>query len=110
MVIAIDFDGTITTDNPFPIMGELRHHCKEAINYISKYNEVVLWTCRTGEYLNEAKDFLHANGIDISIPAEIRSKLKADIYIDDRNFPFREIDWFEIEDYFKNHEYKKKEV
>lgn len=103
-VIAIDFDGTITEHSQYPKMGELRSHCKEAINYISQHNEVYLWTCRTGYFLEEAKEFLQKHKIEIKFPKENISKLNADLYIDDRNYPRKKIDWYEIEKWFKTNE------
>ena len=48
-IIAIDFDGTITDDTPYPVCGNLR---KEAVEYIQKLHKLgytlVLWTARKG--------------------------------------------------------------
>ena len=106
-VIAIDFDGTITKNYKFPnIIGELREGCKEAIDFIRQKNKVVLWTCRSGEYLTEAIEFLKANGIEVDgvntdIYTKTDRKIIADIYIDDRNIFCKEIDWFEIKRWFE---------
>ena len=109
-VIAIDFDGTITKNYKFPnIIGELREGCKEAIDFIRQKNKVVLWTCRSGEYLTEAIEFLKANGIEVDgvntdIYTKTDRKIIADIYIDDRNIFCNEIDWFEIKRWFEEND------
>ena len=106
-VVAVDFDGTITKDNKFPEnIGIVRDGCKEAIKYIRKNNKVVIWTCRCGEYLDEAVEFLKANGIEvdginIDIYPTTDRKIMADVYIDDKNIFCNEIDWFEIKRWFE---------
>lgn len=106
-VVAVDFDGTITKDNKFPEnIGVVRDGCKEAIEYIRKNNKVVVWTCRCGKYLDEAVEFLKANGIEVDgvnvdiYPATDR-KIMADVYIDDKNIFCDEIDWFKIKGWFE---------
>lgn len=106
-IVAIDFDGTITKNSPYPIMGELRENCKETIDFIRKNNIVILWTCRCGKFLDEAIDFLNKNHIAVdfvncvggSDKDEVR-KINADIYIDDRNIFCEEINWCKIKQYF----------
>ena len=108
MVVAVDFDGTITKDNKFPEhIGVVRDGCKEAIEYIRQKNKVVLWTCRSGKYLDEAIEFLKANGIEVDgvntdIYSKTDRKIMADIYIDDKNIFCTEIDWAEIKRWFEN--------
>ena len=106
-VVAVDFDGTITKDNKFPdVIGVVRDGCKEAIEYIRQNNKVILWTCRTGEYLDEAVRFLEENGIEVDgVNADVYKKtdrkIMADIYIDDKNIFCTEIDWLEIKRWFE---------
>ena len=108
MVVAVDFDGTITKDNDFPHnIGVVREGCKEAIDYIREKHKVVIWTCRSGEYLEEMVKFLQENGISYDgINADIYTKtdrkIMADIYIDDKNIFCKEIDWAKIKEYFAN--------
>lgn len=107
MVVAIDFDGTITKDNDFPHnIGVLRDGCKEAIDYIRERHKVVIWTCRSGEYLEEMVKFLHDNGIaydgiNADIYHKTDRKIMADIYIDDKNIFCDAIDWAKIKKYFE---------
>lgn len=106
MVIAIDFDGTITTKNCFPDISEIRPHAREAINNFQKAgHKCILWTCREGRYLQDAMDFLFAEGIVMDdfnySPYQLQSrKIVADVYIDDKNvFMVDDVDWHKIEDY-----------
>lgn len=48
-VVAIDFDGTVTKENLYPKIGELREGVVDAINTIAKNNVVCIWTCREGK-------------------------------------------------------------
>lgn len=101
-VIAIDFDGTITEDSPFPITGKVRPKAIEVIKKLQKVYTCVLWTCRRGHYLLEAVEILEQNGvvfeyINSTPPPYISSpKVYADVYIDDRSINTK-IDWYEIE-------------
>lgn len=112
LVLAIDFDGTITTE---PDMGQKLVPQPEAIRVIRRlYRDGVrmqLWTCRTGNALAEAVSFLEDHDIfscfetvndqlpeiveKYGIPAR---KLGADFYIDDKNLGFV-VDWNDIEDH-----------
>ena len=102
-IVAVDFDGTITKDNKFPdTIGVVRDGCKEAIDYIRQKNKVILWTCRSGEYLDEAILFLQDNGIEVDgVNGKQHGKLMADIYIDDKNIFCTEVDWAEVKRWFE---------
>lgn len=111
LVIAVDFDGTISTE---PDMGKplvLQPDCKRVLHQFHKDGiRLVLWTCRTGEAFDEALDFLQENGIAVLFSAfneqlpeieekyapNVARKVGADIYIDDKNLG-TVIDWNEIE-------------
>lgn len=108
LVVAVDFDGTITKDNDFPHnIGVLRDGCKEAIDYIRQQHKVIIWTCRNGEYLEEMEQFLRDNqiaydGINTDIYPKTDRKIMADIYIDDKNIFCNGIDWVKIKEYFES--------
>lgn len=106
MVIAVDFDGTLTEKNIFPEIAPLRKHAKETIKHLQDAgHKVVLWTCREGKYLDEARVFLRLNGIELDgfnySPYQLQSrKIVADVYIDDKNvFMVDDVDWYKIEEY-----------
>ncbi len=117
MVIAIDFDGTITTENCFPNIGELRPHVVEAIKNLQEHGHTcILWTCREGIYLEKAVDFLHEHNINLSgynfSPYQLQSrKIVADVYIDDKNvFMVDDVNWHKIEEYILGLENKTVEI
>lgn len=107
MVIAVDFDGTITKENLFPKIGEIRKNAVEVINNLQKHgHKCFLWTCREGSYLEEAKKFLESKGLvmdgyNVSPYDHINNGRKAiaDLYIDDRNIQMKRtgFDWKRIE-------------
>lgn len=106
MILAIDFDGTIVEDK-YPSIGTIKWGAKEYINML--YNDgytIIIWTCRTGKALKEAKQWLQANGIkhhhvNKSCPANVAKykvdtrKVYADMYIDDKMM-FKLPPWPEI--------------
>ena len=102
MIIAIDFDDTITEPGTFPITAKVR---KDAIKYITKLyldgHKLILWTSRQGEYLDEALQILadckllHMfNKINENIDGRTSGrKIFADYYIDDKSM---KINWRKI--------------
>lgn len=106
MVIAIDFDGTITDRNEFPYIGKLKEHAIDAIKNLQKHgHKCVLWTCRYGVSLAAARERLLQEGLSLDgyneSPYLLDSrKIVADVYIDDRNvFMVDDVDWYKIEEY-----------
>lgn len=106
MVIAIDFDGTITDKNIFPEIGKAREHALEAIRHFQELGHyVVLWTCREGEHLVNAINWLLQNnikmdGYNANLYPIYSKKIVADVYIDDKNvFMVDDVDWYKIEEY-----------
>jgi hypothetical protein len=65
LVIGIDFDGTIVTEQ-WPKIGRLRWLAKKRINWMQHKRKhiLVLVTCREGELLEQADRFLMDHGID----------------------------------------------
>ena len=93
-IIAVDFDGTITKENDFPNLGELMPGAKEVINELHSYGcIIILWTCRTDSYLDQAINYCNQYGIHVdyanqnypSIQGYAYPKIYADYYIDDLN-------------------------
>ena len=95
MIIAIDFDGTISTGR-YPAIDGLREGAKEAI--MSLYTEghyIIINTCRSGQQLLDAINFMLHEGIkfhrvndnhpDESARYNNNSrKIFAHVYIDDK--------------------------
>lgn len=95
LILAVDFDGTIV-DDAFPQIGKVKPNAIESIKYLQSFGvQIILWTCRDGEYLRRALEFLFNNGIKItkanensdSINFKPSKKIYADYYLDDRSFP-----------------------
>ena len=117
MVIAIDFDGTITDKNIFPEIGAFKEHALVAIQNFQKHgHKVVMWTCREGYYLDAARESLLKVGIEMDgynfSPYQLQSrKIVADIYIDDKNvFMVDDVDWYKIEEYILGLEDKRVKI
>lgn len=94
-ILAIDFDGTIKKSKDFKEYGELQDGCYDTLKCLQYLGcKLVLWTCRTGELLDKAKDYLKENGLydlfltcNENVPGmfESSNKIYADYYIDDLN-------------------------
>ena len=97
MIIAVDFDGTIV-EHQYPAIGK---ELPYAIDVLKKLQEekhrLILWTVREGKLLEDAVNFCRERGLEFyavnrDYPEEEKGKnshytrkLKADLWIDDRN-------------------------
>lgn len=96
MIIAVDFDGTIVTHD-YPKIGKEIPFAIESLKRLQENpdNLLVLWTVREGKELDEAVEYCRAKGLEFyainnNYPEEKVDdlqprKLKADLFIDDRN-------------------------
>lgn len=98
MIIAIDFDGTIVEDH-FPGIGNMMPKADECINALREAGHyVIINTCRNGESLINAINWLLQMGIGFdrvndNHPEGTQKygktrKVYADVYIDDHNFNY----------------------
>lgn len=103
MIIAVDFDGILCEDK-FPEIGEPKYQIISYIRQlIDKGHEVILWTVRNGQELEDAINWcndygLHFCAVNDQAPSnkaayagkyETESrKVYADVYIDDHNLEF----------------------
>lgn len=97
MIISIDFDNVIAYDN-YPKIGELLPYAKDVIKYLyGRGHEIIINSCRNGEYEKQMRGFLKYHEIPYSwinrnSPRMIRKygsdtrKISCDIQIDDRDF------------------------
>jgi hypothetical protein len=97
MIIAVDFDGTIV-ENRYPAIG---HEIPFAVRTLKMLQEeghfLILWSCREEEELDAALDWCRERGLEFyavnkDFPEEnekenlsFTRKIKADMFIDDRN-------------------------
>ena len=96
MTIAVDFDGTIV-EHRYPRIGEEIPFAVETLKLLQQEkHRLILWSVREGELLDEAIEWCRARGLEFyaankDYPEEERDhqgfsrKLKADLFIDDRN-------------------------
>lgn len=98
MIIAVDFDGTIV-EHRYPKIGKEIPFAVAALKKLrSEGHQLILWTVREGELLDEAVNYCRSRGVefyavnanypDEQINAKQSSpcrKLRADMYIDDCN-------------------------
>ena len=117
--IAVDFDGTIV-DHEYPQIGKEKLFAFRTLKEMEKKGaNLILWTIRTGQELEEAVEFCRINGIEFyavnrNYPEEVYDdkvsrKINADIFIDDKNiggFP----GWGEIWQILFPYELHQKEV
>lgn len=106
-IIAVDFDGTIVEDN-FPHIGKIK---QEVLNKIKKWkaegHTIIIWTCRTGEFLDKAKKFLDKYNIPYDAINENCNnpfgdkqnprKVYAHIYLDDKALNVDDLEGFNID-------------
>lgn len=96
MIIAVDFDGTIVT-HEYPKIGREMPFAIDTLKRLQQSPEyqLILWTVREGVELDEAVQFCKNKGLEFyavnsNYPEEEAEhqeprKLKADLFIDDRN-------------------------
>ena len=97
MIIAVDFDGTIV-EHRYPAIGNEQPFAIETLKKLSEEgHRLILWTVREGRLLDEAVMFCRERGLEFyavnrDYPEEEKNrnnhfsrKLKADLWIDDRN-------------------------
>ena len=95
-VYAVDFDGTLC-EGKYPLIGEPK---QDIIDYVKSLQEdghkIILYTCRTGDKLDEAVQWCKDHGITFDAVNENLKerieeygtdprKISADYYIDDKN-------------------------
>lgn len=97
MIIAVDFDGTIV-EHRYPAIGQEIPFAIETLKkLVREQHRLILWTVRKGKLLDEAVEFCRKRGLEFyavnrNYPEETEEqtakssrKLKADVWIDDRN-------------------------
>ncbi len=97
MVIAVDFDGTIV-EHRYPAIGKELPFAIEVLKKLQEeQHKLILWSVREGKLLDDALNFCKERGLEFyavnrDYPEESEEanrhfsrKLKADIFIDDRN-------------------------
>ena len=97
MIIAVDFDGTIV-EHRYPEIGREIPFAVETLKKLAEeHHLLILWSVREGKLLDDAVEWCRARGLEFyavnkDFPEEDENKnkhfsrkLKADMFIDDRN-------------------------
>ncbi len=97
MTIAVDFDGTIV-EHKYPEIGKEIPFATDTLKMLIKeHHKLILWSVREGKLLDDAVEWCKARGVEFyainkDFPEEdaeknmhFSRKLKADVWIDDRN-------------------------
>lgn len=96
MIIAVDFDGVIC-NSAYPALGDAMPGVRKAIKELRERGHyVIVWTCRTGEPLLQAINWMREQRIsfdrvndhspeNLAEYGEGGKKIYADVYIDDKN-------------------------
>jgi len=97
MTIAVDFDGTIV-EHRYPEIGKELPFATETLRMlIADQHKLILWSVREGKLLEDAVEWCRQRGVEFyavnkDFPEEkveynnhFSRKIKADIWIDDRN-------------------------
>ena len=96
MIIAVDFDGTIV-EHKYPAIGKEIPFAIDTLKQLQQERHyLILWSVREGHLLEEAVEYCRGRGLEFyavnSNYAEEKDgnkhysrKLKADLFIDDRN-------------------------
>ena len=97
LLIAVDFDGTVVEDR-YPSIGKPMPFAIETLKMLqADGHRIILWTYRHGKKLDEAVEFLKSQDVppyavnrsypeEASHPNDVSRKVRADLFIDDRNF------------------------
>ena len=95
MIIAVDFDGTLC-ESRYPEMGQPNIPLIKGLKEKQEQGDkLILWTCRSGEYLENAVEWCKGHGlffdsVNENLPEILElwgndsRKITADIYIDDK--------------------------
>lgn len=97
MTIAVDFDGTIV-EHRYPEIGKEVPFATQTLKMlIEDRHKLILWSVREGKLLEDAVEWCRQRGVefyavnkdfpeeDLSKNRSFSRKLKADLWIDDRN-------------------------
>jgi len=97
MIIAVDFDGTIVQHRYPEIGNEIPFATQTLKMLIDDGHRLILWSVREGQLLEDAVEWCRKRGVefyavnkdfpeeDVEKNIHFSRKLKADVWIDDRN-------------------------
>ena len=109
MIIAVDFDGVLHHGH-YPHVGVVSIEAKRSLRELKEQGHyIIIWTCRNGDLLLSAINWLIAEGIpfdrvndhepgNAAHYGDNTRKIYADVYIDDKNAGGM-LSWSEILEY-----------
>lgn len=118
LYIAIDFDGTMTSSDAWPDIAPENPYAVEVVKRLKRDgHHIILHTCRQGEYLNAAIEWMKSRGIEPdsvndnplsrSLYGDPGPKMFADYYVDDHSLGIKKTKTGAVDfKYIKRH-YKK---
>jgi len=103
MILAVDFDDTIATNDRWPKIGPPKKGVREALTKLGANYEIIIYTCRTNltsNYRNYSIEQIEEFMAEHEIPYDrldlgLEGKIFADFYIDDKAIAFED-NWSEI--------------
>jgi hypothetical protein len=107
MIIALDYDGTVISENCYPEVGEPLPYVLPILEKLVRHgHQLVLWTCRSGYPLVSAVAWCKEHNVKLTEVNENTHKdpgfypsrkIYADIYIDDKGIGIplngKDVDW-----------------
>lgn len=102
-IYAVDFDGTLCRGERYPTIGHPNYYLIEFLKEKRLQGEqVILWTCREGTFLEEAVNWCKKYGLEFDYINENTDEMKkrykndsrkifAHFYIDDRNMTVNDL-------------------
>ena len=103
LILAIDFDDTIATNDRWPDIGPPKEGVREALTQLIQKFEIIVYTCRTNltsDYRDYSIEQIESFMAEHDIPYDrldlgLEGKVFADFYIDDKAIAFED-NWSEI--------------
>lgn len=105
LIVAVDFDETITYPATDPRVGHLNPHALQSMRRLHDYGcKIIIWTCRTGKSLDRCVALLDAwsipyDAVNDNVIQSASRKVEADFYIENKSCISGVVEWDEITNY-----------
>lgn len=96
IIIAVDFDDTITNRSIYPTTGTLNRRAERYVRRFAKMGLTqILWTGRVNGYYDEAVKLIDTWNLPIDC-IRYEGKPMADVYIDNKSYVFGRVPWLRL--------------
>jgi hypothetical protein len=103
LILAVDFDDTIATNDRWPEIGAPKEGVREALTQLIEKFEIIIYTCRTNlssrhrDYsIKSIKEYMATHRIPYDrLDLGLEGKVYADFYVDDKGVAFED-NWPEL--------------